>query len=261
MNRRNFLCTAGMGTLAMATFQPLTQLAQAASKDMAIKAIGFDGFPIFDPRPIFTLVRSVFPEHGGFGKTWFDKIFAYTWLRTGGDQYVDFYTVIGQALDYAVDHHGVSVTHEQKRQLMDVWLNLKPWPDVPAALDQFERQGIKLAFLSNLTEEMLRSNARNGGIEDRFQYFSTDRVRAFKPAPKAYQMGVEHFGLPKRNIAFCAFGGWDAVGASWFGYPTVWVNRFGHKPENLDQKLIITGEGINVLTRFAEQRNGVPKTP
>ena len=37
----------------------------------------------------------------------------------------------------------------------------------------------------------------------------------------------------KEDIAFAAFGGWDAAGAKSFGYPTVWVNRFNQPPEQL----------------------------
>ena len=39
--------------------------------------------------------------------------------------------------------------------------------------------------------------------------------------------------LPKQDIVFAAFGGWDAAGAKSFGYPTVWVNRFNQPPEQL----------------------------
>ena len=98
---------------------------------------------------------------------------------------------------------------------------------------------------------MLRINARSSGIEESFEfYLTTDKVRAFKPSPTAYQMGVDAFKLPKKNIAFAAFGAWDAVGASWFGYPTVWVNRFGLPEENLDANGITVGRGIDTLTEF-----------
>jgi len=48
---------------------------------------------------------------------------------------------------------------------------------------------------------------------------STDRVRAYKPDPRAYQMGVDAFGLPRDAIAFGAFGGWTprAPGGSAIG--------------------------------------------
>lgn len=136
---------------------------------------------------------------------------------------------------------------------MEVWLQLKPWPDFSAALKIFKDKGIRLAFLSNLTEEMLRINTKKSGIEDAFEfYLSTDNVSAFKPHPRAYQMGVDAFNLPKKNIAFAAFGSWDAVGASWFGYPTVWINRFGLPAENLDSGVITTGRDITTLVDFVK---------
>ncbi len=252
MKRRDFLLTAGGGALILATASPFMRLAMAMTEKPVIKAIAFDAFPVFDPRPIFALVKSIFPEHENFAKAWFSKIFSYTWLRTNGRKYIDFYSVIGQALDYTVEQHKVSMSAQQRKELMSVWFTLKPWPDVAAALDQFEKQNIKLAFLSNFTEEMLRANARNGNIEEKFQYFSTDQVLAYKPDPKAYQMGVERFNLPKENIAFCAFAAWDAAGANWFGYPTVWVNRLGQQTENLDQGVIVTGKEIDALTHFVQ---------
>ena len=67
---------------------------------------------------------------------------------------------------------------------------------------------------------------KNSGLEGLFEdHLTTDRVKAFKPDPRAYQMGVDAFGLKKEEIAFAAFAGWDVAGAKWFGYPTFWVNR------------------------------------
>jgi len=98
---------------------------------------------------------------------------------------------------------------------------------------------------------MLRMNAKNSGIENVFEfYLSTDRVEAFKPDPRAYQMGVEAFGLPKENIAFAAFAGWDASGATWFGYPTIWLNRLDQPTENLDTNSIIMEKNMGGLVDF-----------
>jgi len=219
-----------------------------------IKAIAFDGFPIFDPRPILALAKKIYPQlNDEFGKTWFNKIFAYTWLRTNGGHYKNFYAILEDSLAYTATRLKVELNADRRDQLMGIWLQLKPWPDVAVALQTFKQQGIRLAFLSNLGEEMLRINTRNSDIEDAFEfYLTTDNVGAFKPHPKAYQMGVDAFALPKQNIAFAAFGAWDAVGASWFGYPTVWVNRFGLPNENLDANDIISGRDINTLVDFVK---------
>ena len=253
MKRRTLLSlVAGSTALGLTGLNLQTNMAMATTVKHNIKAIAFDGFPIFDPRPIFGLAKVLFPKQGAaLGKLWFTKIFGYTWLRTVGGRYENFFTVLEDALIFSAESLALDLTPEKKEQLMGVWLKLKVWPDVKPALQQFKKHNIRLGFLSNLTEEMLRVNAKNSGIEDAFEfYLSTDRVQAYKPSPRAYQMGVEAFGLPKENTAFAAFGGWDASGASWFGYPTVWVNRFGVTEENLGANALVEDKGIDGLVNF-----------
>lgn len=145
-----------------------------------IKAVAFDGFPIFDPRPIFGLSKALYPEQGNpLAKLWFTKIFGYTWLRTAGDHYKDFHSVIEEALIFSAEILKLDLTTEKKEQSIGIWLNLKLWPDVEPALELLNKNNIRLGFLSNLTEEMLRINAKNSNIGDAFEfYLSTDRVQA-----------------------------------------------------------------------------------
>ncbi len=104
---------------------------------------------------------------------------------------------------------------------------------------------------------MLRINARNNGLEGAFEYLSTDKAEAFKPHPDAYNLGTAHYKIPKKNIAFCAFAAWDAAGAKWFGYPTVWVNRLNFSAEKLQATPDATGNTLQALTDFV----AAPKTP
>jgi len=70
-----------------------------------------------------------------------------------------------------------------------------------------------------------------------FDYvISTHNIQTYKPDPRAYQMGIDAFKLPRNQIAFAAFGGWDAAGAKWFGYPTFWVNLMSLPVEELDAR-------------------------
>lgn len=249
LNRRQLLKLMAGG--AAASLLSTSVLARAGAKSN-IKAIAFDGFPIFDPRPVFGLVNTLYPAQGkALAKLWFTKIFGYTWLRTAGVHYKSFYAVIEDALLFSAKNLKLDLTSKKRKQLMEIWLNLHIWPDVKPALERLRKNNIRLGFLSNLTEEMLRTNAKNSGIEDAFEfYLSTDRVQAYKPSPLAYQMGVDAFKLPKENIAFAAFAGWDAAGAKWFGYPTVWVDRLGNPVEKLDVKPDRIGKGIDQLVNF-----------
>jgi len=247
LNRRQILkLIPGSVAVSLLSRSALTQ------PKPTIKAIAFDGFVIFDPRPIFGLAKKLFPEQGDvLAQLWFTKIFGYTWLRTVGAHYKSFDAVIEDALIFSAENLKLDLPLEKQKQLMSIWLNLEIWPDIKPALQQFKKNNIRLGFLSNLTEEMLRANAKNSGIEGAFEfYLSTDRVQAYKPSPLAYQMGIEAFSLPKENITFAAFGGWDAAGAKWFGYPTVWVNRLEAPIEKLDFKLDGMGKGIDQLVNF-----------
>lgn len=214
-----------------------------------IKAIAFDAFPIFDLRPVFAKTKALFPEQGDkFRDLWFQKLFAYTWLRTTARRYVPFDDVIAESFDYAADATGAGLGANERDQLLDAFWTLPVWPDVPDQLRQFREQGLRLAFLSNMSERMLVANMRHNGIESLFDAsISTDRVRAFKPAPEAYALAAHRLGLSKHEIAFAAFAAWDAAGASWFGYPTAWVNRLGLPAETVGAPSVRMGRDLTVL--------------
>ena len=50
---------------------------------------------------------------------------------------------------------------------------------------------------------------------------------------KAEQGPKRAFGIHREQILFAAFAAWDAVGAKWFGFPTVWVKRLNSPAEEL----------------------------
>ena len=75
---------------------------------------------------------------------------------------------------------------------MNAYLELKPWPDVVPALKALKDAGIRLGILSNFTQEMLTSCIVASGLDGMFELLlSTDQVKAYKPDPRAYKMGVE----------------------------------------------------------------------
>ena len=246
-NRREFV-TVAAGALAAGPKQAFAD----NIKPIRFKAVAFDGFPIIDPRPVFAKLEEMFPEKGSdLGNIWRTRQFEYTWLRTLGGRYVDFWQVSEEALVFAAKARGVDFSVARRDQLMQSWLTLKAWPDVAPALQQLKNAGIRMAFLSNLTEKMLDAAVKNSGLEGYFeQHLSTDRVKAFKPASTAYQMGVDAFKLEKAEIAFAAFAGWDASGAKWFGYPTFWVNRQNMPMEELGIAPDGVGSGLSDLVEF-----------
>lgn len=251
LNRRQFVgALAGTAAAAAITTQPSVALTKAR-----IKAIAFDGLAVFDPRPVFALAEQVFPGHGEeLSGLWRMRQFEYTWLRTIGHQYVDFWQVTEESLAYACKSLRLELLPKDRDSLMQSYLALRAWPDALRALTLLKERGVRMAFLSNFTAPMLDravSNSNLGGIFE--DHLSTDRVKAFKPDGRAYQMAINAFGLSREEIGFAAFGGWDAAGAKWFGYPTFWVNRMQAVPEELDVTADGIGKDLRELALFVQR--------
>lgn len=228
----------------------------AALANVRIKAVVFDAFPVLDPRPVFALAEQLFPGNGkSLGEAWRTRLFEYQWLRALSGRYADFLQAADGALVFAAKAQKLDLTAEKRTRLVQSWLALKAWPDAPAALHALKEDGLRLAFLSNATPQMLEAAIRNSSLQGLFeQAISTDRIRSYKPDPRAYQLGVEALGLPAREILFAAFAGWDASGAKWFGYPTFWVNRAGAPAEELGAPPDGDGPGMDDLVRFVRSR-------
>jgi len=163
---------------------------------------------------------------------WRDKQLQYTWLRTLEDRYADFWQVTGDALAFALDSLGLSPSlHEP---LMELYLGLEPFPEVPAVLASLRGRGFRTAILSNGTPRMLEALTRRSGLEALFDaVLSADSVRAFKTHPDVYQHALDSLALPASAIAFQSSNAWDAHGASDFGMRVVWCNRYGQRRERL----------------------------
>jgi 2-haloacid dehalogenase len=249
-NRREFMTLVSGGLAAAAA---TTRIDRAlAANGAKIKAIAFDGFPIIDPRPVLAKTEEIFPGKGTeLTNAWRTRQFEYTWLRTLGGNYADFWRVTEESLVFAAKTLKLDLPADRRDQLMNAYLGLKAWPDVAPALKQLKDAGIRLAFLSNFTNAMLDAAVKNSGLEGFFEgHLSTDKVKAFKPDPRAYQMGIDAFKLKKEEIAFAAFAGWDAAGAKWFGYPTFWVNRLNAPVEELGVAPDGIGAGLGDLVKF-----------
>ena len=215
-----------------------------------IKAIAFDGFTVFDPRPVGELAEGLFPGNGAALTTaWRTRQFEYTWLRTLTGNYRDFWHVTSDALTFAAKLLKLDVDSKAHARLMQAFLDIKAWPDALASLTALKQSGLELVLLGNPTTAMLDGWIQNSGLGGIFgPHLSTDRVRAFKPDPRAYQMGPDALGLDRAEIAFAAFGGWDAAGAKAFGYPTFWVNRLGVPIEELGFEPDGIGSNLQDLT-------------
>ena len=252
LNRRKFigLCAAGAAIGTMPSIPKV--FADEPFSISRIKAIAFDAFPIFDPRPVFALAEKLFPAKGAeLARQWRMRQFEYTWLRATAQKYADFWRVTQDALEFAAEELNLTLRREPRDELMNAYLELPLWPDVWTALASLQKANFRLAFLSNFTSRMLEANIKHAGLIGYFeQALSTDAAKTYKPDPRAYKLGTNALKLQRQEILFVAFAGWDAAGAKLFGYPTFWVNRQKLPAEKLDATPDGSGDSLAQLVQF-----------
>ncbi len=164
---------------------------------------------------------------------WRDKQLQYTWLRSLQGRHADFWQVTGDALDYALETLGIAKPALRQR-LMDLYLTLRPFPEVPDVLRRLQGAGVKTAILSNGTPAMLAAAVASAGIGNLLDaVISVEDVGVFKPHPHVYQLACDRLGIGAENIAFASSNAWDAYAASAFGMRVIWCNRYGQRPERL----------------------------
>ena len=229
-HRREFLQAVGTMAVGGLAFRA----PRALSGQSEIEAVAFDAFTLLDGRPVVAAAERLVPGQGAsLVEAWRNRLFQYSWLCVAGKRYVDFETLSGDAFNYATAALRLTLAVEARRTLLEASVQLPAWPEAVSVLKELRASGRKLAFHSNFTPRMLASASRSSGLAGLLGSLSTDAVRTYKPDPRAYQLAVDSFGVPRERIAFVAHGGWDAVGAAWFGFPTVWINRTGIPREEL----------------------------
>ncbi|SMF84011.1 2-haloacid dehalogenase [Tistlia consotensis] len=164
---------------------------------------------------------------------WRQKQLQYTWLRALMRTHAPFWQVTGEALDYALDALAIG-DGELRARLMQLYLSLDAFPEVPEMLRALKAAGIKTAILTNGSPEMIEAGCRNAGIDGLLDaILSVEEVGVYKPDPRVYQLAVERLRVPKERIAFQSSNSWDAVGAAMFGFRVAWCNRYGQARERL----------------------------
>ena len=203
-----------------------------------IQACVFDAYgTLFDFASAAKRCPDIPPDQmGPLTALWRDKQLQYTWLRTLQGRHADFWQVTGDALDYALDTLGL--TDDKRRDaLMQLYLTLETFPEVPDVLRQLKRTGLRTAILSNGTPAMLDAAVKHAGLSDLLDaVLSVEEVGAFKTDVRVYQLAVDRLGIVAEAISFQSSNAWDAHAASAFGMRVAWCNRYGGRPERLPGK-------------------------
>jgi 2-haloacid dehalogenase len=219
------------------------------------RAVLFDAFgTLFDVYSVATLAEQLFPGHGErLSLLWRDKQIDYSRLvsMSGSAHYRPFWEITRAALRYAASRLGLVLDGAAEERLMNQYRHLSNFPENKPLLQTLKARGIPAGMLSNGDPQMLAVAVKSAGLDGLLDpLLSVHEVRRYKTDPAAYALGPAALGLPAREILFVSSNGWDAIGATWFGYTTLWVNRAGLPPEQLDCEPTRTGSSLRAVLDF-----------
>ena len=220
-----------------------------------IRACIFDAYgTLFDIHaPVGRVAGELDGKGPALSDSWRLKQLQYTWLRALMGAHADFETVTGEALDHALAAHGIDAAHgydaaELHRRLMDLYMTLDAYEDVPAVLARLQELGKTTGILSNGSPAMLEAAVSSAGLAGSLDHvLSVEEVGIYKPAPRVYALVCDRLGITASQVCFVSTNGWDAQAAAFFGFQTVWLNRFGMREEQLPGRLSATIRGLDEL--------------
>lgn len=194
-----------------------------------VSVCAFDAYgTLFDVKAVVDGCLDVLgPKAEVLADLWRRKQLEYSWLRGLMGRHSDFWHVTGESLDYALTALAIDDPALRAR-LMESYLCPKAYHDAKSALAGLKADGYKLAILSNGSPSMLTSATKAAGLDSLFDtVLSVETIGIYKPHPTVYRLVTDHFECQPANVAFFSSNGWDAAGASAFGFQVIWVNRAG----------------------------------
>ena len=223
------------------------------------KLVVFDAYgTLFDVYSIGAMAETLYPGHGtAIAQAWRDKQIEYTRLVSlsdpasehGSRHYQSFWELTRLALQYTLSKLHQSESAENEEALMQQYKHLAAYPENRAVLEALNARGLSTAILSNGNADMLASVVQSAGFADLLDaVISIESIRQFKIMPAAYALVLERFpALRREDVLFVSSNAWDALGATWFGFSSLWVNRLGLPHETLGPKPRFTGRDLSAV--------------
>lgn len=231
---------------------------------MTIKTVVFDAYgTLFDVYSIQVLAEELYPGNGAdIALKWRDKQIDYTRLitqsdphnATGSQYFRPFWELTRLSLEYTLDRLKLNRESGEVEKMMQQYAHLTPFAENLAVLQKIKAMGLKTAILSNGSVDMLTSAVKSAGMDDVLDHLiSVDSIRLFKTSPESYGLVQQAIPINKDEVLFVSSNAWDALGATWFGFTTHWVNRQSLPFEALTPRPHFVGSDLNSVLNSLEE--------
>jgi 2-haloacid dehalogenase len=176
---------------------------------------------------------------------WFDQMIQSALVATVTGAYSQFGAHAMAALEMTAERAGARLTDRDRDAVAAQLRRLPAHPEVPGALQRLRDAGLRLAALTNSTEQVARAQLEHAGLIDAFELvLSADTVRRLKPAPEPYLLAAERLGVAIGEVRLVAAHAWDVAGAARAGCATAFVARPGKVLDPLVERPEIVGADL-----------------
>jgi 2-haloacid dehalogenase len=194
----------------------------------------------------------------GVRRVWFLQLLQSALVATVTDTYSDFGTIGDTALEMVAERQRISLSDEDRQRILGGMRELPPHPEVAESLDRLRDAGLRLATLTNSTQQVAEAQINNSGLRDYFeQILSADAVKRLKPAPEPYRMAAQSLGVEVEEVRLVAAHAWDVAGALRAGCAAAFVARPGMVLDPLVEPPDVVGADLReVADRILEIESG-----
>jgi 2-haloacid dehalogenase len=223
------------------------------SANLSPQAVLFDVYgTLFDVYSVSRRLDELFAGQGErVAALWRDKQIEYTRLCSMSQRYRPFSELTRAALRYSCARLALTLTEAGERQLMDEYLQLAPFGENAGVLRALRERGVRAGVLTNGDPSLLQPLIAHSGFDQWLDpVLSAHAVQRFKTDEAVYALGPQALRLPARQILFVSSNGWDAIGATWYGYTTLWINRAGAPLDALDTQPTRIGTSLADVLDF-----------
>jgi 2-haloacid dehalogenase len=181
----------------------------------------------------------------GVRRVWFLQLLQSALVATVTGAYSDFGQVGEAALEMVAERQGVQLTDEDRDLILGGMRELPPHPEVAESLERLRDAGLRLATLTNSTQQVAEAQMDSSGLRGYFeQILSADMVRRLKPAPEPYRMAAESLEVEVQSVRLIAAHAWDVAGSLRAGCAAAFVARPGMVLDPLVERPDVVGADL-----------------
>jgi 2-haloacid dehalogenase len=224
-----------------------------APRPAAPKAVLFDVYgTLLDVYSVALRAEQMFPGAGErLARAWRERQIEYSRLVSMSGRYRPFWQLTRDALQVSAAALRLTLDDAGVDSLMNEYRHLSAFPENRGVLQALADRGIRAGVLSNGDPEMLAVAIRSAGLTELIDpILSVHATRRYKTDPAAYAIGPVALGLAAAEILFVSSNCWDAIGATWYGFTTLWINRADAPMERLGTEPTRVGHSLRDVLEF-----------